>query len=323
MPVYDCRMRSIGCLGLLLILASSLSAQSPEPPKPAARQNVQTGYCPQTRQLGAEPSQKFFLDGAIGKRNVRMFLDRGGSAVVGLFFYLSGDWTPTSLGGDWNNGNIEMSDATETHSATGKLKASLADNRLTGTWTAANSTQPEPVRLVANPEPRCDGQEKWKRFDNPKWPVSFSYPESWHIEQSGISATLTCPNPANIAYQDQVTIYAGTGDPDGPPDEPTSLLKCGDTWRYGESSCDCRGPDSLVCGTAKITRKQSTTILDVGEREWRIYCRDGGYVAQGEGQDRIVLLHGNWVEIIGQAKSSDIVDRLISTVTARTSSQSQ
>jgi hypothetical protein len=316
-------MRSIDCLGLLLILTCSISAQSPEPPKPAAPQNLQTGYCPQTRQLEAEPSQKFFLDGTIGKRRVRMFLDRGGSTVVGLFFYLSSDWTPTSLGGEWNNGNIEMSDATETHPATGTLKASLAANRLTGTWIAVNSTEPEPVRLVDIPEPRCDGHEKWKRFKDPKWPVSFSYPESWHIEQSGRSATVTCPNPANIAYQDQVTIYAGTGDPDGPPDEPTSLLKCGDTWRYGESSCDCSRPDSLVCGTAKITRKHSATILDVSDREWRVYCRNGGYVAQGEGQDRIVLLDGNWIEIIGQGKSSEIVDRLIDTVTARKSSQSQ
>jgi hypothetical protein len=316
-------MRPIACLGLLLILACSVSAQGPEPPKPAAPKNLQTGYCPQTRQLEAEPSQKFFFDGTIGMRHVRMYLDRGGSAVVGLFFYLSGDWTPTSLGGDWNNGNIEMSDATDGHPATGQLKAALADNRLNGTWTALNTTQPEPVRLSVTPEPRCNGHENWKRFDNPAWPVSFSYPESWHIEQSGRSATLTCPNPASVAYQDQVSIYAGTGDPDGPPDTPTQLLKCGDTWRYGESFCDCNKPESLSCSTAKTTRKYSATILDVSDREWRIYCRDGGYVAQGEGQDRIVILQGTWIEIVGQGKSSEIVDRLIETVAANKPRQSQ
>jgi hypothetical protein len=303
-------MRSIDCRGLLLILACSVSAQSPEPPKPAAPQNLQTGYCPQTRQLEAQPSQKFFLDGAIGKRHVRMFLDRGGSAVVGLFFYLSGDWTPTSLGGDWNNGNIEMSDATETHPATGTLKASLAGDRLNGTWTAVNSTQPEPVRLVAIPEPHCDGKEKWRRFNDPEWPVSFSYPASWHLEQSDNAVVLTCPNPSEIAYGQHIVIHQGTGMPEG----PTHIVQCGKSWIYGDR-CDCTQKDQHACATAKVSRTNSATMLDVSEQEHRIYCLEGGYVAAGEGEDRVMLLRDQWLEINAPVNTSEMINRLANSVT--------
>jgi hypothetical protein len=286
--------------------------------KTADTENIQTGYCPQTHQLEAEPSQKFFFEGMIGGRRVRMYLDRGGSGIVGLFFDIDGNCDTTLLGGTWNNGLIDVSDAAENHSATERLKASISGNRLMGTWTATGSDHPEPVELVSISEPRCDGKEEWKRFDDPTWPVSFSYPASWHVEQSGKSVTLTCPDPANLAYDDQITIYAGTGDPDGPPDEPTELLRCGDTWRYGgPPSCDCKKPDSLSCGTAKVFHKDSPTILDVSNREWRVYCRDGGYVSQGEGEDRILLLKGTWLEVVGEGRSSEIVERLTTTVRVR------
>src|SRR6185503_10259967 len=123
-------MRSILGISLLLLETVLASAQIAGSPTPFEPKNLQTAYCPQTHQLEAEPSQKFFLDGMIGKRHVRMYLDRGGSGVVGLFFDIGGTWETTLLGGTWNNGQIDASDATELHVATGHLTASLAKNRL-------------------------------------------------------------------------------------------------------------------------------------------------------------------------------------------------
>ncbi len=312
-------MRTLAFGALYLILAWCAAAQSPGPRQSSDEQDLQTAFCPQSHQLEVAPSQKFFLDGHIGNRHVRMFLDRGGSGVVGLFFDIGGNWQITQLGGTWDNGAIDASDAGENHVATGQLKANFADNRLTGSWTAANSNQPESIELVTIPEPRCEGKEEWKRFDGPKWPVSFSFPSSWRVEQSGATITLTCPNPSEIAYDRHITIYAGTGDPDSPPDQPTELLKCGDTWRYGEVAfCGCDKPDSLSCKTARVSRKNSATILDVSDHEWRVYCLGGGYVAEGEGQDRIVLLRDHWLEINAPGDSSEILDRLIETIASRT-----
>ena len=46
-----------------------------------------------------------------------MYLNRGGSGVVGLFYDTLGDWTPTYLGGEWKADAIT-------------LKAESADDRL-------------------------------------------------------------------------------------------------------------------------------------------------------------------------------------------------
>jgi hypothetical protein len=304
---------------LSVVLAQSLSAQTHDLPESIDTRNLQTGYCPQTHPLEAEPSQKFFLDETIGKRHVRMYLDRGGSGVVGLFFDLAGNWDTTLLGGVRKDGHIDASDATENHPSTGELKASLADNRLTGTWTKTNGDEPEPVDLVPIPEPKCDGREKRKRFDDSDWPVSFSYPASWHLENSGDSVTLTCPNPSEIAYDKQVDIYQGLGSPKG----PTNLLHCGSAWKYGPN-CDCSHKDSSPgCEQARISRRNSMTILDVSSQEWRIYCHGGGYVASGDGEDRIVMRGDRWLEIIAPGNSSEFLNRLIDTITMRPPHQSK
>ena len=305
-------MRPTACAILLLTLASCAQAQTENPQKSVDSKNLQTGYCPQTRQLEAEPSQRFFLDGSIGKRHVRMYLDRGGSGVVGLFFDMDGNWENTLLGGTWNNGEIDASDAsdaTENHPSTGRLRASLFDNHMTGTWVAANGDQPEPVELVVIPEPRCDGKDAWKLFDDPAWPASFSYPASWHLEESDDSITLTCPNPSEIAYDQHVTIDRGTGT----PQRPTGLILCGNSWTYGWQ-CDCSQKDSHACPAAKVNRTKAATVLDVSEHEWRIYCKGGGYVAQGEGEDRVVLFRDQWLEITAPGNTSKIMDRLVNSV---------
>jgi len=304
-------MRSILGISLLLLETVLASAQIAGSPTPFEPKNLQTAYCPQTHQLEAEPSQKFFLDGAIGKRHVRMYLDRGGAGVVGLFFDIGANWEVTLLGGTRNNDVIDASDAADDHPATAHLNASLAADHLTGTWTPSGSNQPEPAELAVIPEPRCDGKEAWKRFKNPDWPVTLSYPSSWHLEQSDDgSIILACPNPAAIAFGEQISIHHGTGAPGG----PTHMVQCGKSWIYGDS-CDCSAIGSHACPEAKISILNSTNVLDVSEQEHRIYCRNGGYVAAGEGQDRIILLGDRWLEINAPADSSEIINRIAASLT--------
>lgn len=303
---------------LFLTVAFFCCAQSPSPPKTESAQNFQTAYCPNTRQLEVSPSQKFFLQGTIGKRDIRMYLDRGGSGVVGLFFQIGGNWDTTLLGGTWKDGEIDASDEAENHPASGHLKASLADDRLTGTWTPANSGDAEPVNLATMVEPTCDSKAPWNRFEVPNSQVSFAYPASWRLDQDRDAIWLTCPDPSEIAYGQGVTIHTGPGAFAGPPE----LLQCGDKWIYG-SECDCNHADEIRCHIAKETHSGAATVLDVGGHEWRVYCHDGGYVGQGYGEDRIVLLPHSWLEIIADGKASELIDRLVATVKERPSNQSK
>jgi hypothetical protein len=306
-------MRDNFGITLLLMWSICASAQNANTPELTSAKDLQTGYCPQTHQLEAAPSQKFFLEGTIGKRRVRMYLDRGGSGVVGLFFDIGGNWETTLLGGTWDEGHIEASNATELHPATGHLVVSLDNNHLTGSWTSSKSGQAEPVELATVDEPSCDGKEAWKRFDNPDWPVTFSYPSSWHAEISeDDSVVLTCPNPAEIAFDQHITIYHGSG----APQRPTNLMQCGRSWIYGDQ-CRCDEQDSHRCPTAKVSRVNSATVLDVSEREHRIYCLNGGYVSAGDGEDRVILLGDQWIEINAPANSSEIIKRIAGSLTRR------
>jgi hypothetical protein len=298
---------------MLLLGTVQASAQNADLPKPLDPKNLQTAYCPQTHRLEAEPSQKWYLDGAIGKRHVRMYLDRGGSGVVGLFFDIGGHWETTLLGGTWTDGQIDATDAREDRPATGHLKASLANNRLIGTWTVSTTNQSEPVQLITIPEPRCDAGGPWRHFHDPDWPVAFSYPASWHLEQADDdSIVLTCPNPSEIAFDQHISVHHGAGAPDG----PTKLVQCGNSWRYG-FQCRCGGQDSDRCPTAKISHMKSATVLDVSEQEHRIYCLNDGYVAAGDGEDRVVLLQDQWLEINGPVDSLELINRMIASVTLR------
>ena len=313
-------MRTISCAIGVLTLASCVSAQNAKPQisEGIGKQNLQTGYCPMTRQLETEPSQKFFFDGTLGGRGIRLFLDRGGSQVVGLFYYSDGDWNPTVLGGDWESGAVNLTDATETHAATGRLQGKLAPHQLIGTWTAVGSGNAVPVKLSEIRKPECGGSGPWKRFDDARRPISFSYPADWLLHVSDESITLSCPNPEEIADGGDVEIYQGQGFPHG----PTPLVRCGSGWRYG-SECSCQRKDELECQPAKVTRQKRATVLDVSEREWRIYCREGRYAAQGEGVDRIMLVRDAWLEIIAQSGSSGIIDRLAESVRLRDSANSK
>lgn len=317
--MYDGGMYSRACATLLLTV-TFWAVQSANPQKAEDTRNLQTGYCPQTHQLEAEPSQQFFLDGAIGRRTVRMYLDRGGPGIVGLFYYSDGrDWTPTVLGGDWaETGKIDMTDRTEIRAGTGRMQGELADGHFTGSWTLLGTGNVEAVKLSTIPKPDCDGKGPWKRFDDPKWPISFAYPASWLLHVSADSIALICPNPEEIASGGEVDIYEGEGSPDG----PTQLFQCGNSWKFGED-CGCEHEKGLHCQPAKIRHQKHGTILDVSDREWRIYCRDGGYAAAGDGTDRIVLLHDSWTEITGQVGPSAIIDRLIETLKPRSAGSSK
>jgi hypothetical protein len=310
-------MRSEALLTLLLVLAAGACAQSPDPQTAKQADRAEDHwYCPRTHPLQEAPSQKFFLDGSIGKRQVRMYIDRGGSGVVGLFFDKE-TWQVTEFGGTWNNGQIDGSDEAEDHPATERLSAALTGNRLIGSWTPVNSNDAEPVDLTTFAEPLCDGKESWRHFEDARSPVSFSYPASWRLDQDRNGVWLTCPDPGEIAYSQDVYIRMGSGTFQGPPE----LLQCKENWIYrtAGSECDCDHSDDPSCHMTKAVRRGSAIILDVGEREWRNYCHSGGYVGQGSGEDRIIQLPHSWIEIMAQGKSSGLIDRLVDSVEERLS----
>jgi hypothetical protein len=303
-------MRSIPYAVALLLLNSAVFAQSDAGTKGSQDTEQQSGYCPRTHDLEAEPQEEHWFEGAVQNSTVRMYLHRGGAGVVGLFYTTNGDWTPTFLGGEWSANGIALSAEAADHAPKGHLQGQLVKGAFIGSWTPDSSDHADPVRLAAIQQPACDGSGVWKRFDNPKWPVSFSYPASWHIKEDDNALRLICPDPEEMAYGNEMAIYEGKGKPGGPWD----LVQCAKGWRFGPS---CDDKDSDLFRVTKVSLQPGKTILSL-DHEWRVGCSDGGpYVGQGDGEDRAVLLRNYWIEFMGAGSASDIVDRLVKSARVR------
>ena len=317
-------MRTAASVLTPLLFVFMASAQVAPTNKPDETADEQSGYCPRTHNLEAKPSAKYWLEGVIGSRTVKMFLERGGSGGVGLFYEPDSDWTPVFLGGKWEGGGLDVSAWSgsktldpETDAPFGCLQLRSEGNLFLGEWTLKGSDHAEPVRLSAVPKNGCAGKEAWTRFDNPKWPFSFSYPSSWkpleETEGGENHIRLVCPDPEEMAYDTDITVSEGLGD----AAKPSRLVRCGNEWRY-DADCGDDLKNSAFSHIPVQSVRHGMKILDISDREWRLYCRDGGYVGQSDGTDLIVLLKNGWVEISGENQPSDIVGRIVDTIQTHT-----
>jgi hypothetical protein len=303
-------MRSIACAIALLLLHSAIVAQNDAAPQTARDTEQEFGpYCPWTHALGDGPQEEHWFEGAIQNSKVRMYLNRGGAGVVGLFYATDGDWTPTFLGGEWSANGIKLSAEASDHDPKGHLQGQLVNGAFIGTWNPENSDHAGPVRLAPIQQPACDGRGAWKRFDDPKWPVSFSYPASWRIKEDGKTLRLICPDPETMTNNNSsVTIFDGERKK-GKPLGPVQLVQCANGWRFGPE-CDSYDEDAVTASVKTVSEQPGKTILSLGH-EWRVYCADGGYVGQGDGEDQVVVLPNYWIEFRGAGSASAIVDRMV------------
>jgi hypothetical protein len=273
----------------------------------AAQEDYNVGMCPTTPKLRDNPSKTYWLDGSIGERPVRMYLEQGGDVVVGAFYYTESDWTPTILGGHLTaSGTLDASDKTETNVETGHLTGRLTADDFVGQWIAHDQSTPLPAFLKAGAQPRCDGTGAWKRFDDNRWPVTFSYPASWRLETSNDGVKVTCPNPSFMAY-DSYDIELRQGKQSELADLGFHLIET--KWMYGQ---DCEKTPSH-CSLVPVRRREGMTILGADEQEWRVYCRGSGYVAEGEGHEVVLLLSDRWMDLRGEGPPSELIGRIVAT----------
>ena len=123
----------------MLAVLVTASAQAP------GEKQYQAGVCPRTADLEVSPSQKYWFEGEIGKKHVRMYLERGGDGVVGVF-YDTMNWVPLILGGKWiaQQDAIEMIALTERDAENGLLKGQVTAGGITAIWSAETSRMGSP-----------------------------------------------------------------------------------------------------------------------------------------------------------------------------------
>lgn len=249
-------------------------------------------FCPQTHAMKVYPDERYWLEGTIGGEKARMYLNRGGDGVVGVFYFLR-DWKPIFLGGEWrSNSEItvnEYTDGLPNLDATGaRLQGRFSGEQLVGAWTSREGAT-QPVQLTVGLPPTCDLKEPWQRFDDRRWPITFKYPACLHLEVTDKEITVTHPDPIGMIYAGQETWISKSK-------RRERLQKCGDTWRYGPG-CTCTD-DTFSCPEASVRRVHGFTVADLHHLEWRIYCRVGGYQGQGEGTDQRIFVDDTEITII-------------------------
>jgi hypothetical protein len=280
-------MRCLRWLLIVVILASThVNAQDDD---------TNAGMCPISPKLGDEPSRHYWLHGMIGTKAARMYIERGGNTVAAVFYYTESTWTPIVLGGRWNTGKPTASDKTGDKPATGQLTGAVTTTGFAGYWMHSNGNPPLPVKLDFEPKPACKISGASKRFDDPNWPITFSYPAAMQLSHTEWGLSLSCPDPADMFYDKAVEISQGPMITIG--DEGFHLS--GSKWMRDSDYCDAKANHAPGCAEAVVSHKGSLTILDDGEQEWRIYCTGGGYVGLVYGEQKVLVAGGKWVKFSG------------------------
>ncbi len=293
---------------LVLFVMATVSAQTP-PPK-----QYQTGLCPKTAELGPVPRGEYWFEGVLGKKHVRLYLNRGGEGVVGVF-YDTESWVPVFVGGKWTTGQpgaIELTARTQRDFEIGEVNAQLNEGELVGAWTAKGDQTVLSFRLKEAAQPKCDGKEPWKNFHDAHWPITFSYPASWHVSATDGSITFTCPDASLMAYDEyEIRVWQGPEANNATSD----VVQCGEKWIYGYG-CKC-GRDIGDCKAAVAAEQEGMTVLTADDRAWRVYCRDGGYVGLGAGSRRILTFGGAWIVVEAEGAPAELVGRMVATAKKR------
>jgi hypothetical protein len=273
----------------------------------------QTAFCPKTAELEVAPSHKYWFEGTIGQKHVRMYLERGGGAVVGVF-YDTTDWSPLTLGGRWIDGEegaVELIARNEWDFEGGSLKGEISAQGLSGVWSPSKDESQVTFHLKEVEQPKCDGKGTWRVFEDGHWPIRFSYPASWHVSVSGDSVSLICPDPSLMAYDGyEIDITQGPT----ANNATTDFVQCGDKWIYGYA-CQCG--EAKRCKSAPVSEQSGITILNGDDRDWPVYCRGGGALGAGHGRREILTFEDAWIVVEGQGPPADLVERIVGTAKKR------
>ena len=293
---------------LTLLLVTAATAQTP------GGKPLQTAFCPKTAEMETAPSGKYWFEGNLGQKHVRMFLERGGAGVVGIL-YDTADWMPLTLGGRWSGGQDGTVEATARNDRDAELaivRGKVSERGFSGTWSTGEDGERLPLELKAVARPKCDGSEAWKVFNDKRWPITFSYPGSWHLSVNGDTVTLTCPDAAMMAYDGyEIDVLEGAD-----ANTVTSdFVQCGDTWLYGHDNCKCG--EEKHCALAPVAERGGMTILKGDDIAWRAFCRGGGYVGPGQGDRQVLTFGDNWIVMEGRGPAAELVERMVGTAKRR------
>jgi hypothetical protein len=256
-----------------------------------------------------------WLEGNIGGRAVRMFIEDGGwpkdDGVWGAYYYTS-DWLPLMLDGTrLADGTVRLYEGEPGPSVEGRPRFDIKlGTTVTGTWTAGDTAPKVPVRLHRTKQPLRyeDAIKSPRRFADPGWPLQLTYPAGWRLDVGGTDLTLRSPDPQDMMFDTMLQCERGRGLPPAPQAGEAAtefkgfFYRAADGWRIEgnpEHECD----DAESCPIARTRRVGSVSLMS-GETSYRSH-NAWGYSGIASAREHLVIDGEEWAHCSDGLLDSD------------------
>jgi len=206
---------------------------------------------------------------------------------------------PLALDGDWTGpGRLALAEGDpKDDGPKPRFDLEVTRSGATGTWTSPDGeTVPVRLRRVPKPAPFKSAIRQPRRFDDPRWPVTLTYPAGWRLDVSDSELRLRSPDPFDVLFENELSCTQGTGVPAVPePDEPPvefvwPFFRGRSGWLvnvsgYGECEDD-------RCEPAKVEQSRGASIVR-GNSGYRSYG-PWGYMGAADRESHLILAGDRW-----------------------------
>jgi len=266
--------------------------------------------------IGIDGDSEIWFEGMVDDSRVRVHWSTEPDGKLTGSFYDVKNWSPVLLDGTRGaNCVFRIAERPVTTSDAFRpvvyWEGTLRNSVFEGTRRSSRREQPGTIRLQRVRPMDCDGRGKWIRFTDPRFPISFEYPEIWRVVQtSERNIRLICPDPRAMQFE-------GTGVTIDLIDGANELTQTGrftkshGTWLVLGSdvggSCDSPG---AFCTNALISRQGGMTVVH-GSGPTRVFRSGHTYEGVGEEGAYILLLKDRSVYISSVLVEGNATTRIV------------
>jgi hypothetical protein len=263
--------------------------------------------------MADDSDPEMWLEGVIGDSKVRVYLSSEPDGKLTGSFYDLNDWSPVSLEGTRGTDcRIRIVERRATHATSpldGTWEGTFRNLTFEGVRRDLRSEGTAAIRLQRVPPMNCDGRGKWVKFSDPRFSISFEYPEGWRLEENEKQLRLLCPDPMTLQFGDTgVTVESIAG--------TTDLERIGIFRKYKEkwfvsdfSIVDCEPPGGF-CDDAGISRHDGMTVVH-GSGSTRLYRVGDNYQGLGEEEAYVLLMKDRTLYVSGVMVKKEATARIV------------
>ena len=218
-------------------------------------------------------------------------------------YYYTKYWTPIPIDGACitagdclSNGRLRLAEGDPQDAAvkpTFDLEVE-SSGQVTGNWTSADGARKLSVRLrkIPQPKPYDVAIQQPIRFADPRWLITFDYPQGWFLGVTETTLLLRSPDPMYLLFDKELRCSRGSRLPTAPTDDSLRHLNgdfylSRDGWVVKSGLLDRRERPNI--------RKQGTAVILSAESGYRGYT-PWGYSGIASSNEYLFIDGAEWVQ---------------------------